>query len=321
MRGVPSCILLVAVGVCLHAGCASHRAPSPADRFFLHKNARRSAPAPEAPPAPSLEETIGKIRQLMAAAHPEPKAMSATLEQRDPVLAAALKRLLVLTSDETLYDVGAAYHRAGLIDQAYQYYMRALKMNARHAASHEALARVWRDWGQPHLGLGDAHRAIYYAPDSASARNTLGTLLQAIGRREDARRAYKMAILLDAGAGYAFNNLCYLSFTEGNASQAIDECRAALRLDPALSAAHNNLALTFAAIGRLDLARREFAEAGGQTNAAYNMGIVYLAQSRYLDAANEFDTAQHTGPGLVDAERRARDARQLAEQHASGGEQ
>ena len=322
MRVVARHALVVAVGVLLHAGCAHHRTPSPADRFFLHKNARRTVQAPDAPPAPSLEESIGKIRQLMAAARPTPKAQAVTLEQRDPVLAAALKRLSEFTSDENLCDVGAAYHRAGLIDQAYAYYTRALALNPRHAPSHEALARAWRDWGLPHLGLGDAHRAIYYAPRSASARNTLGTILHAIGRREDARVAYKTAIVLDAEAGYAFNNLCYLSFAEGNASQAIDECRTALRLDPTLSAAHNNLALTYAAIGRLDLARREFAEAGGHTNPAYNMGIVFLAQSRYLEAASEFETAQHTGPRLVDAERRARDARQLAHaERAAGGEQ
>ena len=46
----------------------------------------------------------------------------------------------------------------------------------------KAWRRVWRDWGLPALALGDAHRAIYYAPQSASARNTYGTVMQALGQ-------------------------------------------------------------------------------------------------------------------------------------------
>ena len=304
--------LLIAVGVIMHAGCALHRTASPVDRFFLHKNAKASVQKPDAAPEPSLEEAIGKVRQLMATAKPAPRQESPTLEQRDPVLAAALKTLGDFMSVQHLYEVGAAYHRVGLFDKAFQYYNRALALDGRHAASHEGLARVWRDWRMPQLGLGDAHRAIYYAPSSASARNTLGTVLQSIGRRAEARAAYAAAIALDREAGYAFNNLCYLSFSEGNASQAIDECRAAIRIDPALAAAHNNLALTYAAIGRMDAASAEFAQAGGQSNPAYNMGIVYLAQAKYGDAADAFEAAQAEGPRLVDAERRARSARQLA---------
>ena len=322
MRLVGSPAIVVAVGVLIHAGCASHRAPSPADRFFLHKNVKHAEEKPEAPPSPSLEEAIGKIRQLMAAARPEPKTAPPTLEQTDPVLAAALSELSKAMSDQNLYEVGAAYHRRGLIDQATRFYNRALGLNPRHAPSHEGLARAWRDWGMPQLGLGDAYRAIYYAPASASARNTLGTLLHGIGRRRDARAAYNLALALDRGAAYALNNLCYLSFVEGNASQAINECRSALQLDPALAPAHNNLALTYAAIGRLDLARTEFAKAGGATNAAYNMGIVLMAQSRYLEAVGEFETARLADPSLGEAVRRAKDARLLAQkEHSVGGEE
>ena len=317
MRGVAS-VLLIAVGVSLHAGCA-HRRPGPADRFFLHKEARRTAEKAE-PPSPSLEESMAKIRHLMATARPEPKPAVRTLEETDPVLSAALKTLAAATTAENLYEVGAAYHRRGLLDQAHGYYMRAIRLNPRYADAHEGVARLWRDWGFPQLGLGDAHRAIYYAPASASARNTLGTLLHAVGLRQAAREAYREAISLDHEAGYAFNNLCYLSFVEGKASQAIAECQSAVRLDPTLSAAHNNLALTYAAIGRLDLARREFGAAGSATSAAYNMGVVYLASKKFLEAADEFDAARTATPQLVDAERRARDARRLAASERRAGE-
>src|SRR5262249_2985742 len=154
--------------------------------------------------------------------------------------------------------------------------------------------------------------ATYYAPQSASAENTLGTVLQALRRRADAREAYRIASMLEPKAAYPLNNLCYLSFVEGNASEAIAEGEAAIGVDRHLAAVHNNLALTYAAIGRPDLARGEFAQAGGAVAAAYNMGVVYLAQNQYISAADEFDRAGADDPNIVDAAVRARDARRRA---------
>jgi Flp pilus assembly protein TadD len=313
MRSISTRILLLAVGVLMHAGCTSHRAPSLADRFFLHRSSQQDTGKLEQPESPSLEEAIGKLRHLMATARPEPRQQTPTVEATEPTLRMALTNLSAAQTDDRLYDVGAAYHQLGLLDQAYQYYNRALRLNRRHAASHEGLARVWRDWGFPLLGLGDAHRATFYSPASPSAENTLGTVLHALGRREEARVAYQRALLLEPAAPYALNNLCYLSLVEGRASQALAECRAALRAEPGLSAAHNNLALTYAALGQLELARREFESAAGTTNPAYNMGIVYLAQDRFALAAKEFETARLSTPIVVDAARRARASRDRAE--------
>jgi superkiller protein 3 len=315
MRSAPIHVLLIAAGACLHAGCALHQSPSPADRFILHKEMKQStAKKSDGEDASAArDQALAEARRLMATARPTPKAPVATLETTDPVLSAALKNLPEPPTAPTLFAVGAAYHRRGLTDQAYSYYSRALRLEPHQAATHDALARIWRDWGLPQLGLSHAHRAIYLDPTSASARNTLGTLLHALGLRDEARRAYQLAVLLDPKAAYAHNNLCYLSFVEGQSEQAVSECRTALRIDPQLKAAHNNLALINAALGRDDVARTEFAAAGDAASVAYNMGIVYLAQSRYADAADEFDSAQVAPLKMVDAERRARDARRLAD--------
>src|ERR1051325_2588840 len=135
MRVVLARMLLIAVGVSLHAGCAAHRVAGPADRFFLHKNAKPPTEETDeraAPPSPSLEEAIGKVRQLMATARPAPKEPFSTLETTDPVLAAALKKLSNAPTADNLYDVGAAYHRRGLLDQAQSYYSRSLRLDPRH---------------------------------------------------------------------------------------------------------------------------------------------------------------------------------------------
>ena len=122
------------------------------------------------------------------------------------------------------------------------------------ALEYDGLARVWRDWGYPQLGLADAARAVFYAQRSAATHNTFGTLLQAIGHRGEARHEFETAADVDPTAAYALNNLCYLSFLEGALERAATECTAALRIDPTLRSARNNLALAQMAAGRGDLA-------------------------------------------------------------------
>ena len=206
-------------------------------------------------------------------------------------------------------EVAGEYRRLGLLDHAYDHLAKAIRLDSRDAEAYEALARIWRDWGFSHLGLGDAHRAVYYAPNRASAHNTLGTLLQALGHPDEARKAYRRALALEPAAAYALNNLCYLSFTERKPVQAIDECRAALKIEPSFAAAHNNLALAYAAAGRQDLTHGEFAAAGGGAVASYNLGVVYMAQARYSHAAEAFERAHAERPSFTAAKEQAHAAR------------
>ena len=79
-------------------------------------------------------------------------------------------------------------------DKAHDY-LRT-RPEARPEGRHDA-RRAWRGRGAMPgsriSAMGDAHRAIYYAPKSAAARNTLGTLFQALGRRAEARTQYERA--------------------------------------------------------------------------------------------------------------------------------
>lgn len=311
--------VIVVTGVLVHAGCGGLRTAGPAHPVVPQPEsaAARQVPSAEKPPAPTLEEAMGKIRRLMAEARPTKADQPAkTLEAGDPELVAALARVAALPTAANHDEVALVYYQRGLLDRAYDYSTRSLRLEPTRAAAHERLARIWRDWGVPHLALTDAHRAVYYAPASASARNTLGTILQSLGQRAAARRAYDAALALDDRAAYAYNNLCYLSFLEGQTEQAMLECRIALALAPQLTAARNNLALTYAASGRPDQARREFALAAGPAATAYNMGLVYLSLKRFDDAAGEFAMAHALSPPFAEAGRRAGYARQRAsEEH------
>src|SRR4029077_877550 len=91
-----------------------------------------------------------------------------------------------LPSAENHLRVAEEYRRLGILDASATHLGLAISVAPRLAAAHEALARIWRDWGFPERGLGAAYRATFYAPQAASAQNTLGTLLAALGQPDDA---------------------------------------------------------------------------------------------------------------------------------------
>jgi tetratricopeptide (TPR) repeat protein len=264
-------------------------------------------------PRDSLEAYISKVRKLAVEAAPRKRDAVVTLEARDAELAAALAALKQNPTAEQYVRVGDAYRAAGVLDLAYSHYASARDLDSRSAASYDGLARVWRDWGLPNLGLGDARRAIYYAPASPVAYNTFGTLLEALGQRGEARRAFERALTLDPAAAYAWTNLCYAAFQAGSFESATASCRRALAIDPTLAAAHNNLGLVYAATGRFTLADAEFRAGGDEAARHYNLGIVLSATRRYADAARAFDAAARLRPSWTTATERARQARRLSE--------
>ncbi len=252
-----------------------------------------------------LSEYIEKVRHLSTAMRPPVSQHVPTIEERDPELAAELRALSFAPSAEGHCRVAERYRQRGILDAAYDQFSQALALDPRSADAYDGLARVWRDWGLPQLGLADAHRATFYAPQSAAAQNTYGTLMQALGNYREARMAYELATWLDPHAAYAVNNLCYLAFLEGRTEAAIQRCTAALTLDPSLAAAKNNLALAFAAAGKLDLARAQFLDAGDRASGLYNVGIMYLAAGNQSRALAAFDEASRTRVTFALARERA----------------
>jgi tetratricopeptide (TPR) repeat protein len=151
-------------------------------------------------------------------------AMGMTVEARDPALAAALLKLGLVASPEQHRAVAGEYRRLGILDTAFDHLTAAIRLDKHDAASYDARARIWRDWGFSRLGMGDAARAVYYAPRSAAAHNTWGTLLAAAGQRDDARREFEIALALDPGASFARVNLCRLVVLSGKGTTGAEAC-------------------------------------------------------------------------------------------------
>jgi tetratricopeptide (TPR) repeat protein len=236
-----------------------------------------------------------------------------TVEGNDAELTAALMTVKARPSALNHRRVAELYLRHGLKDVAHEHFAAAVKLDPRDAVSFDGLARIWRDWGFANLALPDATRAVYFAPQSAVAQNTLGTVLQVLGRRAEARAAYEKALSLDANAGYALTNLCYGWALEGQADKAVNACQQALRVGPGMQAARNNLAIAYELNGDSERAAEVLAESGDAARAAYNTGILHLAARRYPEALQSFSKAITLRGRFAAAELMARQTRQLQE--------
>jgi tetratricopeptide (TPR) repeat protein len=317
---VGSCAAIVLVAASL-VGCAAR---APQDQRFIHRGteavadkqardaAARTTNQALHPPKETLETYIEKARQLTAAARPRPQPVPETIEGQDAELSAARLMLALAPGAESHRRVAVAYMRVGVLDAAYDHFKAALRLEPTDAASFDGLARVWRDWGLPNLGLGDAHRAIYYAPSSPTVYNTLGTVLLKLGQTAAAQSAFEAALQRDPEAPYALSNLCYVKFLQGQGAQAIAACGSAVGLQPGLAAAHNNLGLAYWVEGDRLAATAAFASIGGPGAARYNTGIALLASRMFQQAAEAFDDASMLSPALGQARRRAVQARMLA---------
>jgi Flp pilus assembly protein TadD len=236
-------------------------------------------------------------------------SMLPTIEARDPALADALLRLKLLETAEHHRLAAAAYRAAGVADHAHKHYRRALELAPCDSLAHEGLAQIWRDWRMPDIGLGEAYRAVGCRPQSATAHNTLGTVLQALGQTASARRAFERALELDPQAAFALNNLCYVALRAGDGREAQQACERALALDPALVTARLNLALAYVMQG--DVARAEQQLRGHPDAVAgqFNVGLLRMSMGRYAEAAESFDAVVVQRPQSREARRRASQAR------------
>lgn len=264
------------------------------------------------PPPESLESYIARVRAVSAEARVRPLMTGLTIESQDPALRDALVELALGPTADRHRRVGMEYQRLGILDLAHAHYSRAVKLNPKDAASHDALARIWRAWGFPYLGLANAYNAVYFAPQSSAAANTMGTLFADGGNYQAALKWFERAVTLDPQAPYALNNVCDVDIRIG-APAAVEACRHALESAPDSPLFRNNLALAYAASGDLGRAREAFAASHDRAAAAYNMGIVHMARREYDEALDEFSAALRVNPALADAAARAQQARQAAQ--------
>jgi tetratricopeptide (TPR) repeat protein len=116
------------------------------------------------------------------------------------------------------------------------------------------------------LGLwanGEAmfRNAIAATKNNPTAHLNLGAALEMKGKTDEALAEYQEALRLDPAMFEAANDIGKLLFEKGRPAEALDYCIAAVRLKPDRATLRNNLGLTLAELGRFDEALAQFNEA------------------------------------------------------------
>jgi len=220
-------LLIAVIAAVCAGGCASSGAQTLATRFVT-----QGTPAVDLGGPRLVSSRAAKTRNPLAGTSitqvsSRTSGSMSAVEAFNPQLRDALFRLLLAPSADHHLQVARAYLKIGIFDNAYDYLARSLVLNGPDPAVHDALARLWREWGNPGVGLSHAYQAVSLAPNWAVAQNTLGTLLYVLGDRDAARLRFEQAVQLDPEAAYGLDNLCTLNTADGRAMDAIAFCQRA----------------------------------------------------------------------------------------------
>lgn len=186
-----------------------------------------------------------------------------------------------------------------------------------NASTYAAHAELLERRGDYERAAAQYYKALELSPDLVAARNRLGVTLNKLGRHGEASAEFRRALLRAPQEAYLHNNLGFSLYLENQFEAAERELVRALDLQPDFRRARMNLALVLARSGRYDQAIAEFARAGTEADAYYNVAIIQAEAGRYADAARSLDRALQLAPDLAVAREQLREiARLAAEQEA-----
>jgi Flp pilus assembly protein TadD len=152
----------------------------------------------------------------------------------------------------------------------------------------------------------ERRRAISDAlPENAVAAYDLGSALGAQGRITEAEEQYRRAVALDPEFAEAYNNLGAASGSQGRYDEALRCYDRALTLRPRYPEAHNNLGIALAAVGRPAEAIEHYREAlklkPDYAEVHNNLGTVLASMGRNVEAAAHFGEAIRYRPDYPEA--------------------
>ncbi len=259
-----------------------------------------------APPGRPGEETGAVLERLRALGYvggsPAP-ARDRYTEDDDP------KRLIDL--DRLLHEAGDLYSRGRRVE-AVAGFRAVIERRPDTADAYRHLAFVLWHSGRPaeaiatlelalqrgltqrdirvKLGLylaesGAAARAIPLledlSRDDSEALNALGIAYAHRGRADDAMRAFRRALEIDATSALSYQNIATLHLRAGDLSPAEATFRQALAIDDGLPGAHTGLGVVLARTGRmpaaLDAWRRAVALNPNELDALFNLTMELFA--------------------------------------------
>lgn len=192
-------------------------------------------------------------------------------------------------------------------DGAEEVFRRALTVNPGNGVLLHALGGFFRDQGR----IDDAVEVLASAAAQAAGRqradilNTLGMMLKAEGRLDDAKAAYRDAIAAQPDFAEAMNNFGIVLKEEGDLDGAEKAYLEAIAVQPNLVDSYNNLGVVLKVRGKLEEAAAQYRKAiairDDYPEAHSNLGSALSALGRPAEAMHHLRKATALRPKFPEA--------------------
>lgn len=150
----------------------------------------------------------------------------------------------------------------------------------------------------------------------AAAEYNLGTVLDRLGRSDEARAHYEKAIAIDPFHARALNNLGVWLDRRGQSDSGIKTLERAIQADPENVEAYSNLGSALIGAGRpgdaLRVLETAVAMAPDFPNAHSNLGLALAQLGRLEEAVAQWQTTLRLNPNHVNARRNLEQVRSMA---------
>jgi Flp pilus assembly protein TadD len=194
---------------------------------------------------------------------------------------------------------GTAEARSGMTDDDLSKLMSQLRPHPGNAEAHYQLGCWYHERSRHQEAIKEFKKAIYIKPDYTEAHNGLGVSYDRKGDYAAASDAYRMALKLNPNLAYIYNNLGHSYILQGKNGEAIDTLKQALTLGYDNKRIHNNLGLAYALSGQLDLAMKEFEQAGNKALAHSLVAKLHYQNGQFEKAKKHYGEALALDPDSV----------------------
>lgn len=200
---------------------------------------------------------------------------------------------------DSVYQAAVNDYRAGRYAQAAHQLESVLPSAAGSFEVHELLGLVYASMSENAKALNQLQLAVQLKPDSAAGRTNLGAMLLHSGNADQAAGQFRKALQIEPTNYDANHDLGELYANSGQVAQAQPLLARAYHTKPDDYDNGYNLAMADFLLGQLDEAREVIQQLARNKNTGelHNLlAQVDEKQGKFLDAANEYETAAHLDP-------------------------
>ena len=198
------------------------------------------------------------------------------------------------------------WRQASIYQDEEIFWLHIIEFNPQARYAHFNLGNALYKQGRYEEALEVALVAVKQQPDYAKARVSLGAILNALGRFEEAETHLRRAIALNSKQkNNAHLNLGKTLYKQGRYEEALEVAFVAVEQAPDFSEARINLGAILSALGRFEEAethlRRAIALNPQGRDAHLNLGAVLYKQGRYEEALEVTFVAVEQAPDFSEA--------------------